>query len=72
MIKILALTLLLSGCADFGPYTYAAIEKKKEYSDTEAAVFSQGPCAMTVGALLRNFPPEKRAAILYLCEPDNE
>ena len=63
----LALLLALTVCEGFTDYAYIAIEKKKQYSDTEAAVFSQGPCAMTVGAYFRNFSAAKRQAIAQLC-----
>ena len=50
--------------------TTLALAEKRAFSDQEAKLLREAPCAATVGALLRMGNERKRAAILTLCEPE--
>ena len=65
---ILASVLLSTGaCTDMHQAALAvARDRVQTFNDSEAAVFSSVPCAMTIGAYWR-LPSEKRRAINSLC-----
>ena len=69
----MAILILLSLCS-CAEYTAASIEKKRQYSDTEAMVFQNAPCAMTVGAYWRTLSSAQRNAVNVLCggDPTND
>ena len=69
MCRTILLTLLLStgACTDVHQAALAvAKDRVQTFNDSEAAVFSAVPCAMTIGAYWR-LPSEKRRAINALC-----
>ena len=65
---ILASVLLSTGaCTDMHQAALAvARDRVQTFNDSEAAVFSSIPCAMTIGAYWR-LPSEKRRAVDALC-----
>ena len=65
---IVLLSLLsLGACTDMHQAALAvARDRVQTFNDSEAAVFSSVPCAMTIGAYWR-LPSEKRRAVDALC-----
>ena len=69
MFRTILITLLLSlgACTDVHQAALAvARDRVQTFNDSEAAVFSSVPCAMTIGAYWR-LPADKRRAINALC-----
>ena len=71
-LLVVGLPLGLGACApsQWDSATTLALAEKRAYSDQEARLLREAPCAATVGALLRMGSERKRSAILTLCEPE--
>jgi hypothetical protein len=60
--------LVLAGCT-LGQQAFVdeSIQRKRAYSDTEANVLKNAPCAMTVGGFNRVLSQDERDAVMTLC-----
>ena len=67
--SVLALILLLSGCAGFQAGVPVAIEKGRAAADTAAQANLALTCAVTVGAYFRLENPNQQRGIGLICSP---
>lgn len=66
-MRAILLAFLLSGCIPAGAYVDATIAAGKEAKNIEARLLAAGLCAMSVGALSRNFSDSEIEGILKVC-----
>lgn len=72
LLGALTMLLLLAGCDAAKHYGEVSISRKKEYNDTQAGLYVQIPCDMTIGAYNRVLTDVQQQAVMVLCGGDLE